>query len=124
MVDTKGIAASGGTLTVVSGNSLVQLEGVPGRVTVNFDIEVNHPSGKVITMSLPDGVDSLGIEVDPENLKLLLVKHVNSDGSSYEVVTTRMGSGHRNVHLRASLLRVLLPTWRLWTLRVKNFPAR
>ena len=90
-VDAKGIAASGGTLTVVSGNSLVQLEGIPGRVTVDFDVEVSHPSGDVITTSLPEGVDSLGIKVDPEDPELLLVTYVNSDGTSYEVTYDKDG---------------------------------
>ena len=65
-VDENAIAADGGTLTVVSGNTFVQVDGVASRVTLDFDIEVTHPSGFVNTSSLPEDTDALRIEVDPQ----------------------------------------------------------
>ena len=93
-VDEDAIAADGGTLTVVSGNTLVQVDGVASRVTLDFDIEVTHPSGFVNTSSLPEDTDALRIEVDPDQPDLLLFTYVDSDGASYS--TTYDSDGVRS----------------------------
>ncbi|MGA0269867.1 MAG: hypothetical protein ACO3ME_06200, partial [Ilumatobacteraceae bacterium] len=102
-VDENAIAADGGTLTVVSGNSFVQVEGAAARVTVDFDIEVTHPSGYVNTSSLPDDVEAVRIEVDPEQPDLLLFTYVDSDGSSYS--TTYDSDGVRSAEQPADGLQ-------------------